>query len=294
LHDKTLLEEQIFKSSVHVPERLVQNAEKADTFAKIQSLRNKNKKLRTELEKLNKTIEEYKKQIEDSGKNIEKIKNENKMFLQTQIKDTKTISRLKKEKDDLSAEKEKLKEKIEQLQRLLDNSNNINQSQILNNNQIRPNTSQVMAPKRNQSAVKKKPELEKKEREDSSHSKIKKEPTVDLVDTKRVVTQSSLNNSITLEKQEDILKKLVYYCLKKNINMLRHLQRYDLTKLGKISKNDFIKAIEELKLGLIKSDISRLIENANLTQDYVEIHQFIDIMIEKDKNYEQLIKENGK
>ena len=79
-------------------------------YAKIQSLRNKNKKLLAEIELKNKSIEESKKQIDDFNKNTEKIKNENKMFLQTQVKDTKTISRLKKEKEELSLEKDKLKE----------------------------------------------------------------------------------------------------------------------------------------------------------------------------------------
>jgi hypothetical protein len=76
--------------------------------------------------------------------------------------------------------------------------------------------------------------------------------------------------------------------------MMRHLQRYDISKLGKISKNDFYKAIDELKLGFIDTDIKNILLSSNFKEDYLEIKIFISKMVEIDKNYELLIKENGK
>ena len=48
------------------------------------------------------------------------------------------------------------------------------------------------------------------------------------------------------------------FVLKKNLNLRKHLLRYDISKNGKISENDFKRAIEELKLGFIGSDLDKL------------------------------------
>jgi Ca2+-binding EF-hand superfamily protein len=322
LQDRTLIEEQMFKSSVHIPERLLENAQNNEMYAKIQSLRNKNKKLVAEIDKLNKSVEEYKKQIDDFNKNTEKIKNENKMFLQTQVKDTKTISRLKKEKEELCLEREKLKEKVEQLQKLIDNMNmSKDKEEKMQNSQISQNKIGAMkrAPSasrksivqvkedKNANLIKDQKDLERekllKEFKDIKSDLIKESQiniTQKEVNEKKPVSnieEPLLNTQQTLSspvEADDVLKRLVFFCLKKNINMSRHLQRYDLTKLGKLTKVDFTKAIDELKLGFIDNDIYRLLQCVNTVDEYLEIKQFISKMIEKDRNYELLIKENGK
>jgi Ca2+-binding EF-hand superfamily protein len=289
LNDRTLMEDQLFKSSVHIPERLVENSEKNGLYAKVQSLRTKNKKLNAEIEKLNKLLEEAKKALEDSNKSSDKIKNENKMFLQTQVKDTTVISRLKKEKDDLILEKDKIKEKVDHLQKLNDVAN-ANSNKDKDNNQNINKLSTSINNQRRGSSVQKKKVIEKAQ--EKLPDVVKEIPLKSPINVE-ILKQSSNFSQINEDTCNELLKRLVYFCLKKNINMLRHLQRYDLTKQGKLTTGDFTKAIDELKLGFIENDIQKLLQVCKLMDNYLEIEQFVSIMIEKDKNYEILIKENG-
>jgi len=74
---------------------------------------------------------------------------------------------------------------------------------------------------------------------------------------------------------------------------MKHLQRYDMTKLGKLTSSDFAKAIGELKLGIIEHDIITLLDWMKITENYVEIEYFIDLMIKTDPTYAPFIKNQG-
>ena len=63
---------------------------------------------------------------------------------------------------------------------------------------------------------------------------------------------------------DEILTKVVYFCLKKNINMKKQLKRYDISKNGRVKENEFMHAIEELRLGLIKNDLDNLVKFVKL------------------------------
>ena len=66
---------------------------------------------------------------------------------------------------------------------------------------------------------------------------------------------------------DELLNTLCEFCVKKNINLKRHLLRYDISKNGKISENDFKRAIEELKLGFINSDLDKLANTCKSQQN---------------------------
>jgi hypothetical protein len=138
MEEKYHLEEQLFKYSVHVPERLNENNEKAMIFNKLQSVRNKNKKLLSEVQNLQKLNEENKTKYNDMEKRLEKINQENKNFLNMQVRDTKIITKVKKEKNEIQEMYEKLKEENEKLRKML----NINNEENPNNININNNTSQ--------------------------------------------------------------------------------------------------------------------------------------------------------
>mmetsp|Transcript_25502 Transcript_25502/g.26583 ORF Transcript_25502/g.26583 Transcript_25502/m.26583 type:complete len:2300 (-) Transcript_25502:58-6957(-) len=108
------------------------------------------------------------------------------------------------------------------------------------------------------------------------------------------VVVASLNNDNIVEDELSIsksnMKKLVDFCIKKNKNIHRHLKRYSTT-LGKICKTDFVRAINELKLGFIEPDIISLINLCETDDIYINIEKFVKIMIECDPNYEMITRE---
>jgi hypothetical protein len=146
MEEKYQLEEQLFKYSVHVPERINENNEKAMVFNKLQSVRNKNKKLLNEVQNLQKLLEENKTKNNDMEKRLEKINQENKNFLNMQVKDTKIIAKIKKEKNEFQEMCDKLKEENEKLRKMINvnseenNTNfNNNSTQNFNSNSIKIN-----------------------------------------------------------------------------------------------------------------------------------------------------------
>ncbi len=117
---------------------------------------------------------------------------------------------------------------------------------------------------------------------------------VDISKTQPIVSSLPVDKSIKIEESaEGVLQRLIYFCMKRNINMMKRLQRYDLTKQGKLNKGDFAKAIDELKLGLIDSDIVKLLDWMEIQENYVEIKYFIDLMIKTDPTYAPFIKDQG-
>ena len=109
------------------------------------------------------------------------------------------------------------------------------------------------------------------------------------------VKHIAVDKSVKIEESaEGVLQRLIYFCMKRGINMMKHLQRYDLTKQGKLNKSDFAKAIDELKLGLIDSDIVKLLDWMKIQENYVEIAYFVDLMIKTDPTYAPFAKDQGK
>ena len=275
--DRTMADEILFNNSVHIPERLIENNEKTQLYTKIQNLRNKNKKLTADIEKINKELEESKKKLNEQIKKSDITKNENRELLNSCTKDQKFIGRLKKEKEELTIQLDKLKEDHEKFK----TSTNINLAPVINQNQENKiNEIKAQTQKRGSSTVKK--------------LFIKEEKKSDVVNnsTMPLLLNKSIQQPIE-ETSEDILKRLVVFSIKKNINMLRHIQRYDITKLGKVSVEDFSKALDELKLGLVFNDIDKLIKIVKVVDNYVEIREFIDLMIKVDSSYKLLVKEYG-
>jgi hypothetical protein len=246
-------------------------------------LRNKNRKLTEDKDKLNKAIEDLKKSQEDHNKRLENVRKENKMIIETQKKDTETISRLKRDKDNLTLTIDKLKEENERYKKTINEQlesmyagSNISSSII--------KTQPLASSLPNKKDVMTQTDEDIKEGFSSiSRSKIE---VAKPVEVKKPEEEE-------IAAADEVLKRLVYFCLKKNINMMKHLQRYDITKLGKVIKYDFAKAIDEIKLGFIDNDINRLIFIAKPVESYIDIKRFVELMISKDKNYEILIKDQG-
>ena len=123
----------------------------------------------------------------------------------------------------------------------------------------------------------------------------KKEEKIDTNKSQSMQFNIPVDKSIKKEESaEGVLERLIYFCKNKNVNMMKHLQRYDLTKIGKLNKSDFAKAIDELKLGLIESDIVKLLDWMKIQENYVEIMYFVNLMIQTDKDYVNFIKDHGK
>lgn len=299
--ERNYLEEEILKNSIHVPDRMLDNSEKTNLFQKIQSLRLQINKMKAENEKMKKSVEEQKTKLAENEKKKQSLAEENKNLLSVQVNDTKTISRLTKERDDLKEKIKELRNELKQKTELLDKSNP-ESGAIINNeqaNKLAEGQNIVNnEPKRSQS--KSKMNYTKKNVEPIE----KRQNEIKLKEEKKIKTGASIKNNIQSsesikdikndETPEVILKRLVYFCVKKNINMQRHLMRYDITKLGKINQADFSKAVDELKLGFIEPDISKLLQISKSEDNFVEIKNFINLMIGADSIYENTLKEFGK
>jgi Ca2+-binding EF-hand superfamily protein len=288
LEDRKFLEEQMFNNTAHVPDRLIDEDKKNQLYNKLNKEQSKTKKLKTEIEKLNKQIEEYKTKSEENAKKLNSLREENKAFLTTQSKDTSVISRLKKEKEELKEGNNKLKEEKEHLKKQITNLTNVQ-----SNNMLPPNTTATVV-KRKDSFAKAKPvpqssvDMDKREFGLSSLLNI----------TSAIQKQEYIDKSVNImpvgTSETDQIKNFTTLCLKKNIHIGRHLQRYDITKIGKINRNDFIRAIDELKLGYIDNDINKLLDLAKLNDTYISIQGFLDSMIRSEPLYENVLKQGGK
>ena len=303
MDDKYNLEEKLFQCTANVPERLVENNDKALMFNKLQSLRNKNKKLLIEIENLNKKIEENKTKYSDADKKIELIKQENKIFLSTQAKDTKIISRLKKEKDEFKEILEKLKEENENLKRLL-NGNILNLSNISQQSPKQPiignagNIQQNNVKKRSESRS----NLVKKEANSNTYMRQSK-PNVNIYNKNPSIgnfknkEKEKLNNSyqinnlncIQINSPQDSMKKLIEECLKSKINMTKYLQKYDLTNSGILGKINFSKAIDELNIGISGEDVNKILVFFKIYEENIKIEDFTKVMIDFDSSYKDII-----
>jgi len=123
LDERTQLEDEILRNSMHIPERMIENSEKAGLFQKIQSLRMQINKLKTDNEKTKKQTEEMKAKNKEIDDKRQKLSEENKNLLTLQVNDTKSISRLTKEKEELKEKMKELKNELKQKTELLTKGN---------------------------------------------------------------------------------------------------------------------------------------------------------------------------
>jgi len=352
MDDKYHMEEQLFKCSVHVPERLVENNDKAIIYNKLQSVRNKNKKLIQEIDNLNKKIEENKDKYAEIDKKCERFNNENKAFLSMQAKDTKSISRLKKEKDELKELCERIKEENDNLKKLLDNNMiNSNSSQSANAIHNNPNSNNNFPNiererKGNLSSnisasTNFKNDLNKKRSESRSNlntanaakkdsiginnnksiknnqdvnvnidmwSKNKNGTKDDKAKSDKILSTNNINNSINInnisnsavvnndkktvmnyETPEELMNKLIGVCLKKRINMMQHLQRYDFSKSGELTKKELCNAIDEIRAGILSSEVNKILQHFDIGDEHINIKKFIASMVLTEPLYADIV-----
>ena len=110
--------------------------------------------------------------------------------------------------------------------------------------------------------------------------------------------QSSIQRSVDKQQlsydnkiDSDLLMKLIYFCISKNINMNKQLNKYDLSKSGKITSSDFMKSIDELRLGFIDYDLKQLALIAKPIDDIIVIKNFIAMMKERNDTYKHFLEE---
>ena len=264
-------------NTVYVPEKLIINKEKSELYEKMVDLRKQITNFSKKNKKQTIKIEELEKKIRELEQNLQICKDEKKSILDLQIKDNKRISALLKEKEKHKKKIDELKDEIEKLTQRLSQY----EQEISNRNF---NASENRQPKRAPSSTK-----------PSAMDKFKK--GIATVAKKNLIPQeekkSEKDSSIGYGANTDeILKKLVYFCLKKNINMKKQLQRYDISKNGRVKEDEFMHAIEELRLGLIEADLKNLVKIAKPKDGGdIIIDDFVEILKNMDKNYKVLMEE---
>ena len=248
-------------------------------------LKEQNDILTKQINKLNSQIKKYKLMVED----LEKSKNEialelssnrkdKKELLELQIKDNKRIDLLKKEKEKLKKENNKLKSELDKINVRLNSieqdneklsSLNLNLEQKLKN--VGP-AEGVQIPKIEDSKVNKK--------------------------TKKINLGLHTENQFTykatdiMTNTDDILNSLCKYCINKNINLKKHLQRYNISKNGKVALNDFKRAIEELKIGFINYDLDKLANVCKLpNSNNISLDNFLNILKNKNPEFKKFLEE---
>ena len=241
--------------------------EKNDLKKKIQNLKSQINKLTEEKKKLNIEIKNLENSKNEVSTELAEKKKENKQILELQIKDNKKISILNKEKEKLKKENNKFKDDLEQMKIRLNVIEQENQKLSSINNNL------------------------------EQELKIKPKPGARPPSAKKDKIKPSLNQEKQMRgsymgSNDEIINSLCEYCIKKNINLKKHLERYDISKNGKIDESDFKRAIEELKIGFISYDLDRL---ANLSRSSnskdVSIENFLNILKNKNNNFKYFMEQ---
>jgi chromosome segregation ATPase len=277
--DKVLFNDeqsQKFAQSVQLNEE--DTKEKNELKKQLDKYKTQNDKLKQEIKKLKKSIEELEKSKYEIDLELDNSKKDKKTFLEMQIKDSKKIAALNKDKEKLKKENNKIKDDLEKLrQRLNDIEQDNERLSNLNNNleyQLKNKASGI----------------------GSISSKIEGMK----IDTKNKITelnqqkqnQFSVQASKTMINIDEVLNNLCNYCINKNINLKKHLLRYDINKNGKIGLRDFKRAIEELKIGFINYDLEKLANTVKLpNRDDISIENFLNILKNKSPEFKQFLDE---
>ena len=274
--DKTLIEDdaksQKSVQSVQLPisapvANIEKDKEKEDLKKQIHKLKLQIGKLNDEKKKLNKTIEDLENAKNEVNLELAKSKEDKKTILELQIKDNKKISALNKEKEKLKKENSKLKEELEQLKIRLNIIEQDNQRlSTLNSNYEQ--------------------ELKSRPRPGPRPPSVKKED----FKKPKIINQQRQDDFSMYSDTDEFLNTLCEFCVKKNMNLKKHLLRYDISKNGKINENDFKRAIEELKLGFINSDLDKLANTCKSQHSNdISIDNFLNLLKSKNNNFKALI-----
>ena len=279
--DKTLLNNDPSQKNQKIAQSVQLNdqeesKEKTELKKELDKYKNKNKNLVQEIKKLKQDIEELEKSKNEISLELYKNREDKKTILDLQVKDNKKIALLNKEKEKLKKENNKIKEEFEKLKLRLTDIEKSND----NLSNINYNLEQKLKNKGTTSSV---PKIE--------GPKIdKKNLNLNLNQHKQ--NQFSVKASSNMVKIDDILNNICKYCIIKNLNLKKHLQRYDITKNGKIGQNDFKRAIEELKIGLINYDLEKLHNACKLPDSNdVSIENFLNLLKNKNAEFKKFLDE---
>ena len=279
--DKTLLNNDTSQKNQKMAQSVQLNdqeesKEKTELKKELDKYKNKNKNLVQEIKKLKQDIEELEKSKNEISLELYKNREDKKTILDLQVKDNKKIALLNKEKEKLKKENNKIKEEFEKLKLRLTDIEKSND----NLSNINYNLEQKLKNKGTTSSV---PKIE--------GPKIdKKNLNLNLNQHKQ--NQFSVKASSNMVKIDDILNNICKYCIIKNLNLKKHLQRYDITKNGKIGQNDFKRAIEELKIGLINYDLEKLHNACKLPDSNdVSIENFLNLLKNKNAEFKKFLDE---
>ena len=277
--DKVLFNEeqsQKFAQSVQLNEE--DTKEKNELRKQLDKFKTQNDKLKQEIKKLKKSMEDLEKSKYEISLELDNSKKDKKTFLEMQIKDSKKIASLNKEKEKLKKENNKIKDDLEKLsQRLNDIEQDNERLSNLNNNleyQFKNNFSGAGL-----GSAK------------TEGKKIDKKNKITELNQQKQ-NQFSVQASNIMINIDEILSNLCNYCINKNINLKKHLLRYDINKNGKIGNKDFKRAIEELKIGFINYDLEKLVNACKLpNSNDISIENFLNLLRNKNPEFKQFLDE---
>ena len=264
---------QMYAQSAHLPKSLPvvpDDKEKNKLKEKNENLNMQVNKLNKEKKKLNKIIEDLEKSKNEINSELAKNKEEKRQILELQIKDNKKINILSKEKEKYKNENKRIKEELDQMKIRLNLIEQENQKLSTLNSNLEQELK--VRPKVNRPPSAKKEDLKKQNKKDLNQQKQN--------------DFSRLSSSAYEGGADELLNTLCEYCMKNNINLKKHLKRYDISKNGKIGENDFKKAIEELKLGFISLDLDKLANACKSPHNNdIDIDNFLNILKNKNQNF---------
>ena len=272
-NDNKNMQSQKYAQSVQLTDE-EESKEKMELKKQIKKLKTKNDKLNQENKKLKISVEELEKSKNEVSLELYKSREDKKTFLELQVKDSKKIASLNKEKEKLKKENNKIKTELENIkQRLNDIEQENDRLANLNSNLQQQLKSKGLPISKNE------------------ESKIDlKSHKINLDEQKQ--NQFLVPASNIMVNADELLNTLCKFVISKNINLKKHLLRYDISKNGKITKKDFKRAIEELKIGFLNYDLEKLANACKLpNSDDISIEQFLNVLKNKNENFKKFLEE---
>ena len=274
MKEREYLEAQLLKNTTLLPEGTSKKITDTNQFKMMQEYRMQIKKLRATLDKYKEKSAEDEKLIKELTEDKAVKQNETKAMLNNQLKDQEIIKKLRQKRDmleekikEIEAEREKEREK-----------------------ERKPSFKK---------ALKQTLYLERMKglfiEGDSKFKKLPQESKPKMTEDKEIEEiQESPSKLVVRESGLDYMRQLIKICLQKNIDLQRHLQRYDINKLNKISEREFLRAIDELKLGFIDKEIEDLASLFKDVENFVAIAEFLKKAIEIEPEYQNIIMDQGR
>ena len=281
--DKKLAEDEVkLESSVFVPEKSIVNKEKSELYTKINNLRKVNKKLNDELKKLENILKEKDAELKELNSKYEKEKENGKEILKSQYKDTKRISQLKKEKEKLEKNNDKLRDENDKLKSKIIELEEDNRKNTQSNLRTRPQRTINREMDNNLNEIN--TNLNERNLGNSNLS------IQNLNYNIPSITNKEISSNID---QEDLIKRLINFCLNKNIILSKQFEKYDLVNDNTIVAKDFKNAIEQLHPGFIEPELNELVKMGKPdNNNNIKYKDFIQLMVNKNNNYKELEEQN--